>query len=75
VLVLVDGSRVESLRNRAGMDEERCASLAGISVKTLREMECSNHHRPKTVRKVAKVLGVNPRSLALPKGALLRVVA
>lgn len=73
VLMLVDGVRVRGIRESLGIDEVECARRAGISLKTLREMESSNHHRPSTVRKVARVLGVDVRTLALRKGSLLGV--
>lgn len=71
VLVLVDGVRVRSIRDSLGMDLEELSSRSGVSVKTLREMESSSHHRPSTVRKVARVLGVHEKSLALRKGSLV----
>lgn len=73
VLVLVDGIRVRHVRESLGMDIEELSGLSGVSVKTLKEMESTGHHRPSTVRKVARALEVHERSLALRKGTLLGV--
>lgn len=74
MLVLVDGGRMLDIMERLEMDERELSRRSGISVKTVKEMLESNHHRPATVKKVARALGVHHRSLALSRqGRLLGV--
>ena len=77
MLLAVDGLKIRAARLARGLTQERCCKKAGISLKTLQRMEASLAARPKTVRAVGAVLGVDPRVLAGPKQrrVSLRVVA
>lgn len=77
MLLAVNGLKTKTARLGRGLTQRRCAEEAGVSLKTLQRMEASLTARPKTVRAVANILGVDPKGLAGPKQRRvhLRVVA
>lgn len=61
---LIDGEKLRSLRERHPMTMEELAGVSGLSWNTVWRLE--NEERtphPSTVRKLAAVLGVEPREL------------
>lgn len=72
----VDAGRVEALRHERGISRKVLAYQANVSLSAVRRIERTHTlHRPETVRKVARVLGVDPRSLACPaRTPRLRVI-
>ena len=61
---LIDGEMLRSLRERHPMTMEELAGLSGLSWNTVWRLE--NEERtphPSTVRKLASVLGVEPKEL------------
>jgi transcriptional regulator with XRE-family HTH domain len=67
MIVTIDGEKVKALREAAGMDRDQLAARAGISRQTVAKAE--RHGGPpqvKSGRKIARALGVEPRSLAKP---------
>ena len=68
MLLAVDGLKVKTIRSTLGMSRRECCEKAGISEKTLQKIERGCNARPRTVRNVAKVLGIDPKALAKPLG-------
>lgn len=65
---LIDGEKLRSLRERYPMTLEEIAKLSNLSWNTIWRLE--NEERtphPSTVRKLAEVLGVEPRELIRSK--------
>lgn len=60
------GRQVHELRRRALLSQEQLAELAGIGVRTIRDLERGRvgHPHPGTLRQLAKALGVPPEKLA-----------
>ena len=64
VLLVMDGERVRSLREKKGWSRRRLAAVSGVSAKTLENAELGKTHAlPATARKVGAALEVDPRSL------------
>jgi ribosome-binding protein aMBF1 (putative translation factor) len=65
MIVNLDGDRVRTMREERWMSREELAAKAGIGLSTLRNIEVSfSGVRLSTARKLAKALGVPPKSLA-----------
>jgi transcriptional regulator with XRE-family HTH domain len=64
VYVVMNGRRVEELREEKGLSKQDLAAAAGISRGTLRHALRERPVRKKTARKVAVALEVNLRSIA-----------
>ncbi|MFD7450675.1 BTAD domain-containing putative transcriptional regulator [Kitasatospora sp. NPDC059827] len=54
------GPRLQTLRARAGLNQDTAAALAGISTRALRDIERGRVHRPqpRTLRRLAEALGL-----------------
>jgi transcriptional regulator with XRE-family HTH domain len=58
------GERLVDLRKRAGLTQEQLAVRAGVASATVRRIEGDDiDPRLSTIRKLAAVLGVEPREL------------
>lgn len=55
--------RIKELRRARGLSQERLAYLAGLSVKTVQRSEGNGGLHERTLRKIAKALGVEPGDL------------
>lgn len=65
MVVNLDGEKVKGLRESGWVSREELAGQAGIGVSTLRNIEANKSPvRLGTARKIAKALGVEPKSLA-----------
>lgn len=65
MIVNLDGEKVKRMREERWMSRQELAEKAGIGVSTLRNIEASfSGVRLSTARKLAKALGVAPKSLA-----------
>jgi DNA-binding XRE family transcriptional regulator len=64
-LIHLDIARLKALRNRAAYSQRDLAQKAGVSERTIRDIERSAHEgvQPRTVRKLAEALGVEPHEL------------
>jgi transcriptional regulator with XRE-family HTH domain len=57
-------SRLRELRDKASLSQEELAELAGVSRTTIAELELGKRApHPKTRRKLAEALGVEPAEL------------
>jgi transcriptional regulator with XRE-family HTH domain len=63
---VMDGSRVEEMRQDRGLSRQRLAQEAGISMSTLRSAERGEWVRAKTARRVARVFGLHPKEIGRP---------
>jgi transcriptional regulator with XRE-family HTH domain len=61
--VVMDGERVEAMRQERGLSRHALAQEAGISPSTVANAERGGVVRLRTVRRVSRVLGVPPKSL------------
>ena len=61
----VDGDKIRSARQRAGMSQQRLAILAGLGYSTIWALETGRQQaaRPSTVAKVSAALGLAPHDL------------
>ncbi len=65
MIVSLNGDRIRAMREAAWMSREELAKKAGIGLTTLRNIEKEQTGvRLGTARKLAKALGVRPKSLA-----------
>jgi transcriptional regulator with XRE-family HTH domain len=61
-------SRLRELRDTASLSQEELAELSGVSRATIAALELGNRKpHPKTRRKLAKALGVEPVELMDPE--------
>ena len=71
MLVTLNGEMVRRLRESNWMTMRELAEAAGVSESTISNVESQTQKkrvRPKTARKIAVALGVEPRRLACPPG-------
>ena len=66
--VFPDGGRVRRLRRLQGWSQEAFAEAAGVSVRTVRNVEGSRRSTATTVGLVARALGVAPAALVRRRG-------
>jgi transcriptional regulator with XRE-family HTH domain len=60
----VDAAKLKSLREENVLSQRELARLAGVSYVTVWRLENGfKYARPQTIRKIAGVLGVEPREL------------
>ena len=59
-------TRLKALRERKALTQEELAQKAGINRVTLARIETGAEPYPKTVRKLAEALGVEPADLMDP---------
>lgn len=60
----VDGVRLRELRRERAISQEDLESMTGVTQATISALECGKRGaRPRTVRKLAEALGVNPKEL------------
>ena len=59
-----EGARLRALRDRAGLTQEDLAIEAGVARNTVSNGELGGPMRRSTVRKLARVLIVEPREIA-----------
>ena len=65
--IRIDGQQVRMLREMRVMERKELADACGLSYATLYEIEQNRRRvRAETVRKLADVLGVEPRDLLGP---------
>jgi transcriptional regulator with XRE-family HTH domain len=62
--IIGDGDRLRRLRLRAGLTQGELAAEAGVTRNTVSNAECGWPVLLKTVRKLARVLLVEPREVA-----------
>ncbi len=65
---VMDGEKIEALRQERGLSRRQLAQAGGISMSTLRSVERGHRVRRKTGWQVARVLGVHPREIGRPAG-------
>jgi DNA-binding XRE family transcriptional regulator len=63
VYAVMDGEKIEEMRQERGLSRRELAQEAGISVETVRSVERGERVRAKTGWKVARVFGVHPREI------------
>jgi transcriptional regulator with XRE-family HTH domain len=64
---MVKLSRLRTLRQRKALSQRELAALAGLSHLTIVRLEAGNDSPyPRTVRKLAQALGVEPEALMEP---------
>jgi transcriptional regulator with XRE-family HTH domain len=63
---VVDGKKLEAMREERGLSRQELAQEAGISMSTLRSLERGHKVRVKTARSVANVFGVHPSEMGHP---------
>ena len=60
----VDGTKLQRLREDRVLSQRELASLAGLTQQTVWRFENgSTNAHPRTIRKIAEVLGVEPKEL------------
>lgn len=65
MIVSLDGDQIRTMRENMWLSREELAKKAGIGLTTLRNIERQNTGvRLATARKLGKVFGVDPKSLA-----------
>ena len=64
--LVMNGRKLEELRQEKGMSKQQRRAAAGISRGTLRTAVREEPVRVKTARKVGEALEVNPRTIAQP---------
>ena len=66
-------SSLHRLRELRALSQRELAALAGLSVTTVNRIENGQHRpMPKTVRKLARALGVSPEELLTEQPKLMR---
>ena len=66
-------SNLHRLRELRALSQRELAALAGLSVTTVNRIENGQHRpMPKTVRKLARALGVSPEELLTEQLKLMR---
>ena len=66
-------SNLHRLRELRALSQRELAALAGLSVTTVNRIENGQHRpMPKTVRKLARALGVSPEELLTEQPKLMR---
>ena len=63
---VMDGERIEAMRQERGLSRRGFAEQAGIGVKTVARVERGERVRKATVWKVASAFGRHPREIARP---------
>jgi transcriptional regulator with XRE-family HTH domain len=62
---LQETTHLRELRNRASLSQEELAEKSGVSRATIAELELGKRKpQPKTRRKIAQALGVEPHELS-----------
>jgi transcriptional regulator with XRE-family HTH domain len=60
----VDGTRLRSLRRDSVLSQRELSRMTGVAFDTISRLETGKQRaQPKTVRKLARALGVEPRDL------------
>jgi transcriptional regulator with XRE-family HTH domain len=61
----IDSGRLRQLRRQHGMSQEKLAWDSGIGLRTLARLECESlpRCRPRTLYRLARVLGADPYAL------------
>jgi transcriptional regulator with XRE-family HTH domain len=54
---------VRELRQEQGLSQPQLATLAGVTLEALRNIESGNTARPRTIERVARALGLTPMQL------------
>jgi transcriptional regulator with XRE-family HTH domain len=54
---------VRQLRQEQGLSQPQFATLAGVTLEALRNVERGNTARPRTIERVARALGLTPMQL------------
>jgi transcriptional regulator with XRE-family HTH domain len=63
-LLEVDGMRLRELRRECALSQQDLARMTGVAQSTLSALESGKRDaQPRTVRKLAETLGVEPREL------------
>jgi transcriptional regulator with XRE-family HTH domain len=65
---LVRLTQLRAIRERKALTQDELAEKAGVSRQTVLKIEGGLEPRPKTVRKLAAALGVEPADLMEPLG-------
>ena len=60
---IMDGEKIEAMRQERGLSRQQLAQEAGISMSTLRSVERGRRVRARTGWRVAQVFGVHPREI------------
>jgi DNA-binding XRE family transcriptional regulator len=63
---VMDGEKIEAMRQERGLSRQELAQEAGISVETLRALERGERVRVRTGWKVARVFGKHPSEIGRP---------
>lgn len=63
---VMDGEKIEAMREERGLSRQELAQEAGISMETLRRVERGERIAAHTGRKVARVFGMHPREIGRP---------
>jgi transcriptional regulator with XRE-family HTH domain len=66
VYVIMDGEKIEAMRQERGLSRQEFAEEAGIAASTLRSVERAERVRRKTAWRVARVFGLHPREIGRP---------
>ena len=66
----VDVQKLKALRERSVLSREELAEEAGLNYETVRRIEAGEQQpRPKTIRALARALGVEPYELVKVRGS------
>jgi transcriptional regulator with XRE-family HTH domain len=60
---VMDGEKIEAMRQERGLSRQEFAERAGISMSTLRSVERGRRVRAKTGWRVARGFGVHPQEI------------
>jgi transcriptional regulator with XRE-family HTH domain len=60
---VMDGEKIEAMRQERGLSRQQLAQEAGISMSTLRSVERGRRVRARTDWRVARVFGVHPQDI------------
>ena len=66
-MLAVNGTKVRHTRESLGFTRRECAARAGVSLSTLKKVERGCFARPRTMRRIVAVLGLDLRLVASPK--------
>lgn len=60
----VDGERLRQIRREQALSQRDLSRMTGVAHDSISQLETEKRHaQPKTIRKLAAVLGVEPREL------------
>jgi transcriptional regulator with XRE-family HTH domain len=63
---VMDGERIQEMREECGLSRQEFAREAGIAVDTVARVERSERVQAKTGWRVARVFGVHPKEMGTP---------